>query len=147
MKLPPAWSAAWAGLAPREKILAGAAAAVVLVALVWWIAIGPALAVLRNSDEQHRALDSQVAHMRALQQQAQALQSQPKQNHDDHQRPGEEREERAVVAVVLDRDRVVALPLPEGDHADQQHALDEEEHRKRQPQDDVEEVVGVVGLL
>ena len=83
MKLPPTWSAAWAGLAPREKILAGAAAAVVLLALVWWIAVGPALAVLRNSDEQHRALDSQVAHMRALQQQAQALQSQPKQNHDE----------------------------------------------------------------
>lgn len=86
MKLPPAWTAAWAGLAPREKILSAGAAALVALAILWWIAVGPALAVLRSSDDQHRGLDAQLAHMRALQQQAQALQSQPKQNHEESQR-------------------------------------------------------------
>jgi general secretion pathway protein M len=83
MKLPPQWSAAWAGLAPREKMLAGGAAALVLMALIWWLAIAPALAVLRSSDAQHQALDAQLARMRALQKQAQALQGQPKQNQDE----------------------------------------------------------------
>ena len=83
MKLPPAWSQAWTGLAPREKILAAGAAVVVALAIVWWIAVGPALSTLRAADAQHRSLDSQLAHMRGLQQQAQALQSQPKQNYDE----------------------------------------------------------------
>jgi general secretion pathway protein M len=83
MKLPPAWTAAWAGLAPREKILSGLAAALLVLGLVWWIAFAPALSVLRSSAEQHRALDAQLAHMRSLQQQAKSLQSQPKQNYDE----------------------------------------------------------------
>lgn len=83
MKLPPQWKAAWAALAPREKMLAGGAVALVLLALLWWLAVAPALAVLRTSDAQHQALDAQLARMRALQQQAQALQAQPKQNHEE----------------------------------------------------------------
>lgn len=83
MKVPPQWSAAWAGLAPREKMLAGGAAALVLLVLIWWLAVAPALAVLRSSDAQHQALDAQLARMRALQKQAQALQGQPKQNQDE----------------------------------------------------------------
>ncbi|WP_240788558.1 type II secretion system protein GspM [Ramlibacter henchirensis] len=83
MKLSPKWSAAWAGLAPREKMLAGVAGAVVLLGLLWWLAVAPALAVLRASDAQHQALDAQLARMRALQQQAQALQGQPRQNPDE----------------------------------------------------------------
>jgi len=42
--------------------------------------------VLRSSDAQHQALDAQLARMRALQQQAQALQGQPKQNQDESMR-------------------------------------------------------------
>lgn len=83
MKVPEQVSQAWHGLAPREKLLASGAALVVLIALLWWILIGPALAVLRNSESQHRELDAQLARMQALQQQARALQGQPKQGFDD----------------------------------------------------------------
>lgn len=83
MKMPERVSQAWSGLAPREKLLASGAAALVLVALVWWLLIGPALAVLRTSEPQHRALDAQLARMQALQQQARTLQGQPKQGHDE----------------------------------------------------------------
>ncbi|MGZ5181376.1 MAG: type II secretion system protein GspM [Ramlibacter sp.] len=83
MKTPDALAQTWRGLAPREKMLAAGAGALVLLALLWWLAVAPALAVLRSAEGQHRTLDAQLAHMRALQQQAQALQGQPKQNHDD----------------------------------------------------------------
>ena len=86
MKMSPQWTAAWGGLAPREKMLAGGAAALVLLALLWWLGIAPALAVLRASDQQHQSVDAQLARMRALQQQAQSLQSQPKQNQDESMR-------------------------------------------------------------
>lgn len=83
MKLPPALTTAWTQAAPREKLLVAIAAALVLLALAWWIAVAPALEVLRASDAQHRELDAQLARMRALQQQAQALQAQPKQNQEE----------------------------------------------------------------
>ena len=73
----------WQGLAPREKALVAAAAALVGLALAWWVAIGPAVATLRAADEQHRALDSQLRQMLTLQAQAQALQAQPRQSHDE----------------------------------------------------------------
>jgi general secretion pathway protein M len=59
-------------------MLVGGAAALLAAVLVWLIAIGPALATLRTSEQQHRALDTQLQRMRGLQAQAQALQSQPK---------------------------------------------------------------------
>ena len=83
MKVPEQISQTWRGLAPREKLLAIGAAALVLLALLWWLAIGPAIAVLRTSEPQHRALDAQLARMQALQQQARTLQTQPKQGHDE----------------------------------------------------------------
>jgi general secretion pathway protein M len=75
--------ARWEALVPREKIMVAGASAVVLVALVWLIAVQPALNVLRGSEAQHRALDAQVQQMMVLQQQARALQSQPKLAHDE----------------------------------------------------------------
>jgi general secretion pathway protein M len=86
VKLPPAWSAAWQRMAPRERLMLAVAAGLVLFALFWWTLVAPALAVLRNADAQHRALDDQLARMRALQQQAQALQAQPKQGFDESMR-------------------------------------------------------------
>lgn len=83
IRMPPQLSARWSAMAPREKILVGAAAGLILFALVWWLAVAPALAVLRQSTEQHAALDAQLARMKSLQQQAQALQSQPKLNPDE----------------------------------------------------------------
>ncbi|MDB5880602.1 MAG: gspM [Ramlibacter sp.] len=73
----------WDRLAPREKTLVGATAALIAAALVWLILIGPALSVVLSAPEQQRALDAQLQRVRGLQLQAQALQSQPKQNHDD----------------------------------------------------------------
>ena len=75
--------ARWQALPGRERTMVAAAIAVLAAALVWWIALGPALGVLRSANEQHRALDKQLQQMRGLQQQAQALQAQPKQNHDE----------------------------------------------------------------
>jgi general secretion pathway protein M len=73
----------WAGLAPREQALAGGAAALVLLALVWWIALAPALATLRTADAQHGALDQQLQQMRRLQAQARSMQSQPRQSQEE----------------------------------------------------------------
>jgi general secretion pathway protein M len=73
-------------LAPREKLMVIAAAVVVALALVWLVAIGPALATLRTADEQRRSIDSQLQRMAALRTQAQAMQSQPKQNRDEAMR-------------------------------------------------------------
>lgn len=78
--------ARWAALAPREKVMVVTATALVAVVLVWAIAVGPALNVLRASQRQQRELDAQLQQMLVLQQQARALQSQPKLGHDEAQR-------------------------------------------------------------
>lgn len=73
----------WQALAPREQTLIGSAAAVVAVALLWWVAIAPALSVLRTANAQRSALDAQLLQMQTLQAQAKALQGQPKINAPD----------------------------------------------------------------
>ena len=78
--------AKWAALAPREQALVAAAAALVLLALLWWVALAPALATLRSAEGQHRTLDAQLAHMKRLQAQARAMQSQPRQGADESMR-------------------------------------------------------------
>lgn len=78
--------ARWAGLAPRERALVGGAAGLVALALLWWIALAPALGTLRSAEAQHRALDNQLQHMRRLQAQARAMQAQPRQNPDESMR-------------------------------------------------------------
>jgi general secretion pathway protein M len=75
--------ARWQALAPREQMLVAAAAALVGLALVWWIALAPALATLRGAEAQHRTLDAQVQQVRRLQAQAQAMQSQPRMNREE----------------------------------------------------------------
>ncbi|RYF16032.1 MAG: type II secretion system protein M [Comamonadaceae bacterium] len=70
--------ARWQALAPREQALVAAASALVALALLWWIALAPAVGTLRSAEEQHRALDQQLQHMRRLQAQAKAMQSQPR---------------------------------------------------------------------
>jgi len=78
--------ARWATLAPRERALAGGAAALVAIALVWWIALGPAITTLREADTQQRALDAQLAHMQRLRADAKAMQALPRQNPDEAMR-------------------------------------------------------------
>ncbi|HYE40429.1 MAG TPA: type II secretion system protein GspM [Ramlibacter sp.] len=70
--------ARWQALAPREQALVAAAAALVAFALLWWIALAPALGTLRSAEEQHRTLDRQLQNMQRLQAQARAMQSQPR---------------------------------------------------------------------
>ena len=67
----------WAGLAPRERRMVAIAGSVVAAALLWWLAIAPALATVRAATAQHRALDAQLQSMRAMAAQANALRVQP----------------------------------------------------------------------
>ncbi|MFZ2122537.1 MAG: type II secretion system protein GspM [Rhodoferax sp.] len=67
----------WRGLPPREQRLALLALAVSSLALLWWLALAPALAVRKAAPAQHRALDVQLQQMLRLQAQAKALQAQP----------------------------------------------------------------------
>jgi general secretion pathway protein M len=68
----------WDALAPRERRWVAGAAVLVAAALLWWIAIAPALATLRLAQVQHQQLDAQLQQMQTLKSQAVALQSQPK---------------------------------------------------------------------
>lgn len=76
----------WARLAPRERRLVGGAAAVVLAALAWWLAVSPALATLRTADEQHRTLDAQLQRMHWLEGEARSVRAQPRQTQEDMSR-------------------------------------------------------------
>ena len=73
----------WLRLAPRERRLALAAATLVMLALLWWLLLRPALGTLRSADAQHRSLDAQLQQMLAWREQALRLQAQPRQNRDD----------------------------------------------------------------
>lgn len=73
----------WAALAPREQMWVGGAAAVVTLAVLWWVAVAPALRTLQHAETQRRTLDAQWATMQSLVAQAQTLKSQPVINRDD----------------------------------------------------------------
>lgn len=75
--------ARWMRLAPRERSLVAAAGLLVGLALLYWLALAPALATLRGADTAHRSLDAQLQRVLSLQAQARALQAQPRQNRDD----------------------------------------------------------------
>lgn len=63
----------WAGLGAREQRLVGIAGLTVGIALLWWVAIAPALSTLRATGQQHAAIDSQLQSMRVLANQARDL--------------------------------------------------------------------------
>lgn len=75
--------ARWAGLEARERRLVILGAALVGLALFWWIVLAPALKTLREAPAEHARLDAQMQQMTTLQAQAKALQSQPRANRDD----------------------------------------------------------------
>lgn len=81
-----ALQARWQTLAPREQNLLMVAAALVAVALLWWLALAPALQTLRGAGERHAALDAQLQRMQALQAEALQLQTLPRANPDNAQR-------------------------------------------------------------
>ena len=70
--------ARWQALARRERQWLTGAALLVLAALVWWLAISPALLTLRSAASQRLLLDAQLLQMQSLQAQAKALQAQPR---------------------------------------------------------------------
>lgn len=68
----------WAGLRPQEQRLIGVAALVIALALLWSVALAPALRTLSSAPQEHARLDTQLQQMRALQAKAQSLQAQPR---------------------------------------------------------------------
>lgn len=69
-------AARWAAMATRERQLVLLCVVLVIAALLWWVALAPALAALRAAPAQHKLLDAQLQQMRALQAQAKTLQVQ-----------------------------------------------------------------------
>lgn len=67
--------ARWQALSPREQRGVSVLGVLLGVLLFWSIAIAPALNTLRDSDNRRAQIGQQQAHMLALQNQAQALQS------------------------------------------------------------------------
>ncbi len=66
----------WARLASREKTMVAGAGLVVGLALLWWVALAPALQTLRAANAQHAQLDAQLQSMRLLAAEAAALRGQ-----------------------------------------------------------------------
>ncbi|MEX1167532.1 MAG: type II secretion system protein GspM [Hydrogenophaga sp.] len=60
------WAAKWESLAPRERRMVSAAAWLVGLALLWWVALGPAIQTLRKAPAQHATLDAQLAILQTL---------------------------------------------------------------------------------
>lgn len=73
----------WHALNAREQTLVRRAALVIGLALVWWILLAPPLRTLRQAETQRRIVDTQEEKMLKLQDQAKALQAQPRINRDD----------------------------------------------------------------
>ncbi|MFM6985725.1 MAG: type II secretion system protein GspM [Hydrogenophaga sp.] len=68
--------AIWGRRAARERLALGFAAAVVGLAMLWWLGLAPALATLHRAPQQHQALDAQLSRMRVMATRAQALKAQ-----------------------------------------------------------------------
>lgn len=67
----------WRSVSPREQRMLMLGLGVTLLALIWWVALAPALKVLKTSPQQHVVLDTQTQQMQRLQAQAMALRAQP----------------------------------------------------------------------
>lgn len=76
----------WRQLKLSERRLILAAFWLIVAALLWWLAIAPALKTIKEAPAQHRALDVQLQNMRTLSAEAKNLQSQPKLGLDDAQK-------------------------------------------------------------
>jgi general secretion pathway protein M len=75
--------ARWASLDLRERRMVAIAAGLVVLALLWWIALAPALRTLAAARAEHARLDAQLQQMATLQNRAKTLQAQPRLNRDD----------------------------------------------------------------
>lgn len=77
MKTLTALTARWQTLAPREQRLLGLATWLIGLALLWWVALAPALNTLRSAPARHAVVDRQLQQMQALQTEARQLQATP----------------------------------------------------------------------
>jgi general secretion pathway protein M len=68
----------WAARTRGERRTLATGLAVVVLALLWWVGLSPALDTLRNSESQHRTLDAQLQTMRSLAAQTAGLQALPR---------------------------------------------------------------------
>jgi general secretion pathway protein M len=66
----------WAALGAREQRLVIIASVLVCAALLWWVALAPALQTVRLAPAQHAQMDSQLQTMRAMAAEATALRAQ-----------------------------------------------------------------------
>ena len=82
--------ARWQAASRREQRSLLLAAGVLVLALLWWLALAPALAVWRTTPAQHLLLQAQMQHMQTLQAQARALQALPTLNAPESRRALEE---------------------------------------------------------
>lgn len=80
MKWRVALQSRWQASSRREQGLVLSAIAVVGVALLWWVALAPALAVLRTADALRQSQEVELQHMQGLQQQARTLMALPTRN-------------------------------------------------------------------
>ena len=83
MGIQAAWAQRWASLAPRERAWIGAAVALSVVALLWWVAVAPALAKIRAAQAATPAMDAQLQVMRTMAQEANGLKAQRKLSYDE----------------------------------------------------------------
>ena len=68
----------WQQLSPRERVLLRVGGGILLLALLWLLAMAPALQTLREAPQRKAELDRQLIQMRHLQEQARALQQLPR---------------------------------------------------------------------
>lgn len=80
MKWRVALQSRWQASSRREQGLVLSAIAVVGVALLWWVALAPALAVLKTADVLRQSQEVELQHMQRLQQQARTLMALPTRN-------------------------------------------------------------------
>lgn len=75
--------ARWQALAPREQTLVLVAGGLIALALLWWLALAPALATLRAAPARHAELDAQLQRMQSLRAEALQLQAAPRNGRND----------------------------------------------------------------
>ena len=64
--------------APREQRLSYALAALAVAALVWWLAIAPALQTYRETSAAHAKLDAELSQMQAMAEEVKQLKAMPR---------------------------------------------------------------------
>jgi general secretion pathway protein M len=73
----------WQALASRERVMVGAALALLAGALLWWVGVAPALSKLAQAQRLGPQLDAQLQLMRAQAQEASALKGQRQLSYDE----------------------------------------------------------------